>query len=204
MKTGLSANDPIAVVHKLRHPKLMRLASAFLACAVAVVSTTALAAPDPRAQDAADAFSQLCVSMFVGGESDADPQRFVVTKLDEATRKQIKPDIKASTLWDVHAKGSDASMLVHYEPSGICVVEIAEAEEASVQRAVAQAAADAASSLDTTATTQVGETRQVGGLTATTSSWRFTSKGGEVLIMLTTLPESKFMIQHVLTASYVR
>jgi len=182
----------------------MRLVSAFLACAVALSPTIALAAADARAQDAADAFSQLCVSMFVGGKSTADPERFDVTELDDATRKQIKPDIKASTLWDVHAKRSDASMLVHYEPSGMCVVEIAEADEAAVQSAVARAAADAATSLNTTAISQAGETRQVGGLKATTSSWRFTSEGGDVLIMLTTLPESKFMIQHVLTASYVR
>lgn len=142
--------------------------------------------------------------MFIGGQAGADPKRFDVTKLDDATRKQIKPDIKASTLWDVHAKASDASMLVHYEPSGMCVVEIAEADEASVQSAVAQAAADAAASLDTTAIAQASETRQVGGLEATTSSWRFRSEGREVLIMVTTLPVSKFMIQHVLTASYVR
>ena len=181
----------------------MRLLSAFLTCVVASSSAAALAAPDARAQDAADAFSQLCVSMFIGGNSSADPQRFDVTKLDDATRKQIKPDIKASALWDVHAKASDASMLVHYEPSEMCVVEIAEADEASVQSAVAQVAADAAASPDTTAIPQAGETRQVGGLKATTSSWRFQSKGRDVLIMVTTLPESKFMIQHVLTASYI-
>jgi hypothetical protein len=182
----------------------MKVVSVVVACAAVLWSTSALSASDARAQDAADAFSQLCVSMFVGGKSSADPERYDVTKLDDATRKQIKPDIKAATLWDVHAKASDASMLVHYEPSGICVVEIAEADEASVQRAVAEVATDAATSQNSTATAQAGETRQVGGLTATTSSWRFKSDGGDVLIMLTTLPESKFMIQHVLTASYVR
>jgi len=142
--------------------------------------------------------------MFVGGKSGADPQRFDVTKLDDATRKQIKPDMKASTLWDVHAKASNASMLVHYEPQGMCVVEIAEADEVSVQNAVAQLAAEAANSLNSTAVAQEAQSRQVSGLTATISSWRFPSAEGEVLIMLTTLPEAKFMIQHVVTASYVR
>ena len=142
--------------------------------------------------------------MFVGEESGADPRRFAVTKLDDATRKQIKPDIKASTLWDVHAKGSGASMLVHYEPSGICVVELAEADETAVQNAVAQAAFVAASSLGTIAVPQAESTRKVGGLIATTSSWRIKSEGADMLIMVTTTPETKFMIQHVLTASYVR
>lgn len=142
--------------------------------------------------------------MFVGGTSSADPKRFDVTKLADATRKQIKPDIQATTLWDVHAKASDASMLVHYEPDGLCVVEIAEADEESLQSAVAQVVAVAAASLNTPATTQEKATRQVGGLTATTSSWRFSSPAGEVLIMATTLPEAKFMVQHVVTASYVR
>jgi len=182
----------------------MRLRSAILTCTVALTPAVVLAAPDTRGQDAADAFSQLCISMFVGGESGADSNRFDVTKLDKSTREQIKPDIGASALWDVHAKASDASMLVHYEPQGMCVVEIAEADEASVQNAVAQVAADAAASLNTTAKAQGTTRRVVKGLTATTSSWRFPSTGGEVLIMLTTLPEAKFMIQHVVTASYVR
>ncbi len=142
--------------------------------------------------------------MFVGGQSSADPQRFDVHKLDDATRRQIKPDIKASTLWDVHAKASDASMLVHYEPEGICVVEVAEADELSVQRAVSQLAANAARELKTTAVEQKESIRAVQSLTATTSSWRFKSPQGEVLVMATTLPEAKFMIQHVLTASFVR
>ena len=142
--------------------------------------------------------------MFVGGESGADPQRFAVTKLDDATRKQIKPEIKASTLWDVHAKRSGVSMLVHYEPSGMCVVEIAEADETAVQNAVTQAASKAAITLNSTAIPQAEKTRKVGGLKATTSSWRFAAEGRDVLIMVTTLPESKFMIQHVLTVSYVR
>jgi uncharacterized protein YgbK (DUF1537 family) len=142
--------------------------------------------------------------MFVGGTSQADPQRFDVTELDDATRKQIKPDIKAATLFDVRAKASDASMLVHYEPQGLCVVEIAEADEKSVQNAVAKAASDAATSISSTAVEQARATRQLQGLTATTSSWRFPSAKGEVLVMVTTVPEAKFMIQHVLTASYVR
>lgn len=95
-------------------------------------------------------------------------------------------------------------MLVHYEPQGLCVVEVAEANEASLQSAVAQVANSAASSLKTAATAQPKASRKVEGLTATTFSWRFPSAAGDVLIMLTTLPEPKFMIQHVITASYVR
>ncbi|QYU69585.1 hypothetical protein J4558_05445 [Leptolyngbya sp. 15MV] len=181
----------------------MRLLTAISASAVLLSSTSASAMSDARAQDAADAFSQLCVAMFVGREPGVDPQRFNVTQLSDATREQIKPHIKASTLWDVHAKASDASMLMHYDPQGICVVEIAEADEHSVQRAVAQVAVDTAASLNTAAIIQPSETRQVEGLTATTLSWRFPSRGNDVLIMLTTVPVAKFMIQHVLTISYV-
>lgn len=164
----------------------------------------AYAAPDTRASDAADAFSGLCLSMFIGKESGADPQRFDVTKIDDATKRRIKPNIGASTLWDVHAKTSDASMLVHYEPQGLCVVEIAEADEKSVQDAVAQAASVAASALRTTVTAQPVSTRQIEGTTATTASWRFGSPKGDVMVMLTTMPASKVMVQHVMTASYVR
>lgn len=182
----------------------MRFVSAAFFCVVALSPTSVFAAQDTRAQDAADAFSQLCLSLFIGGESVADPKRFDVTKLDDATRQQIKPAIKASTLWDVHARASNASMLVHYEPDGICVVEVAEADEGSVQKAVARVVADAASSLETAAVPQETVTRQVDGLTATTSSWGFRSAAGEVRIMVTTLPESKFMIQHVMTVNFVR
>ena len=182
----------------------MKVFAALLACAVSFSPTIALAATDGRGRDAADAFSQLCLSVFLGRASDADPERFETTKLNDATRKQIKPDIKATTLWDVHAKASDASMLVHYEPQGLCVVEIAEADELSVQNAVAQVAAEAAVSVKTTAIAEERTTRKIGGLISTTSTWRFPSAGREVLVVLTTLPEAKFMIQHVVTASYVR
>ena len=195
---------PIADIRHLRHVNLMRTLSFTLAIAAVLSPVTVSAAPDARAQDAADAFSQLCVSMFIGGKSGADHQRFEVTRLDDATRRQIKPNIKASTLWDVRGKASDASMLMHYEPEGLCVVEMAEADEASMQSAVAKVASDAAISLNKTATEQEKLTRLVQGMTATTSSWRFPSDKGGVLVMLTTLPEAKFMIQHVITVSYVR
>jgi hypothetical protein len=172
--------------------------------AAALLSSTAYAAPDRRAIDAADAFSSLCLSVFIGKESAADSQRFEVTELDDTTKRQIKPDIGASTLWDVHAKISDASMLVHYEPQGLCVVELAEADEKSVQEAVAQVASAAAGVLGKSATAQPVTTRRIERTTATTASWRFGSPKGDVLVMLTTTPEPKFMVQHVMTASYVR
>lgn len=127
----------------------MRLLALAVICFFGFLSTAATAAvADIRGQDAADAFAQLCVPMFVGGKPGADPDRFDVTKLSDETRKQIKPHVKADTLWDVYATASNTSMLVHYEPQGLCVVEVAEADEASVQRAVAQVAADSAALVD--------------------------------------------------------
>lgn len=92
-------------------------------------------------------------------------------------------------------------MLVHYEPSGICIVEIAEADEASVLNAIGQAAEKAAKKLGTTTIKQESEARKVAGLMTTSSVWRLPSQQGDVLIMLTTTPEPKYMIQHVVTVS---
>lgn len=172
-----------------------------IASALSLASPAKLGEADPRAQDAADAFSQLCIALHVGEAPTADPDRFDITELDEGTRREIKPDIKASSLWDIHAKASDASMLVHYEPSGICIVEIAEADEASVLNAIGQAAEKAAKKLGTTTIKQESEARKVAGLMTTSSVWRLPSQQGDVLIMLTTTPEPKYMIQHVVTVS---
>lgn len=172
-----------------------------IASALSLASPAMLGVADPRAQDAADAFSQLCIALHVGETPTADPDRFDVTELGEKTRREIKPNIKASSLWDVHAKASDASMLVYYEPQGICVVEIAEADEASVLNAIGDAAERAAKKLGATPIKQEREARKVAGLITTSSVWRLPSQQGDVLIMLTTTPEPKYMIQHVVTVS---
>lgn len=182
----------------------MKLPLVLLLVSSCLLATGASAEPDPRADDAASAFSSLCLAMFTGKLPEADPKRFEMTKLDEATKKQIKPDVRADALWNVRGRASDAMMLVHYEPSGICVVEVAEADEQSVQDGVRAVAQSAAQAVGKAATEQPAVHKMVEGLTATNLSWRFPTAKGDVLIMVTTVPEPKFMIQHVITASYVR
>ncbi|WP_395672622.1 NMCC_0638 family (lipo)protein [Phenylobacterium sp.] len=182
----------------------MRLCLFPILVASSLFASTASAAPDPRAEDAANAFSGLCLSMFAGRQPDVDTKRFEITKFDEATKKRIKPHVQADALWNVQGRASGAMMLVHYEPTGLCVVEVAEADERSVQDSVRAVADVAARALGQAATEQPVSRKKVQGLTATNSSWRFPTPKGDVLVMVTTVPEPKFMIQHVITASYVR
>lgn len=168
---------------------------------IAITVAASSTAIDPRAVDAADAFSHLCLALQVGETPSVDPARFEVTELDEATRRAIKPSIEAKSLWDVHAKQSDASMLVHYEPGGMCVVEVAEADDRSMRTAVEQAVTKAGEKLGAEVEKLTDRNRKMGGLKTTTSTWSLTTVDSKVFIMLTTAPEPKFMIQHVMVVS---
>lgn len=179
------------------------LAAVTLAACLASPSTT-LAADDPRAADATDVFRDLCVSLFTGKEARADPARFKVDKLDEATVRQIKPQLVARPLWNVQAKASGAMMLVHYEPQGLCVVEVAEADAGAMKRSFAALAEATAGGAGAVATAQPDQTRKVEKTTATISMWRFPTPKADVMLAITSAAEPSFMVQHVMTASYVR
>jgi hypothetical protein len=104
----------------------------FVAAAV-LITEPARAAPDPRSDDAVTVFGDLCVSLFTSNkESVVDPTRFAITKIGEQTARKIKPGVKGP-LWDVSGTKSDVHMLVHYEPAGLCIVEVAEADEAEIR-----------------------------------------------------------------------
>lgn len=159
--------------------------------------------PDPRAQDAADVFLDLCVNTLAGTVGELDPKRFEVTKLDDATVREIKPDLAGRSVWDVHGGASDVSMLVYYHPAGMCAVEIAEADELSVQRAFDQMTKSAGERLGAEAVAQPIRTRQINGKKASSYSWRFDGPT-PILLMVTTYPDPQFMIQHIATISRVR
>lgn len=150
------------------------------------------------------AFSQLCVGMFTGRKSDIDASRFSVTELSPDTVKNVKPKLAGQKVWDVSGKASDVHMLVHYEPSGMCVVEVAEADEAAIRAAYTALVADAGKALGSEPAREPDRTNAVGGKVATTSMWRLKSSKGDVMLAMTTYPDAKFMIQHLLTVSYVR
>lgn len=175
-----------------------------LVAAISLISGPAVAAPDPRADDAVAAFSSLCLEMFLGNASNADPSRFDVSEVDAATRRQIKPDVQAKTLWSVEGKASGVMMLVHYEPTGMCVVEIAEADDKAVQEGVRALAQDAALKQGAAAVEQPLVRTPVQGLIASSAGWRLPSAKRDLLVMVTTVPEPKFMIQHVITVSFAR
>lgn len=159
---------------------------------------------DARASDAVAAFEQLCTEMFLGGKSDIDPSRFTVTKLPVDTVKEIKPDLVNATVWDVSGKASDVHMLVHYEPSGMCVVEVAEADELAIRKDYLALVERSAKALKGAPERQPDKTNDVQGKLATTSMWRLKGQERDIMFAITTYPEPKFMIQHLLTVSYVR
>jgi hypothetical protein len=160
--------------------------------------------PGAKADDAVAAFEQLCTGVFLGGESAIDPSRFTVTKLDPATAKQIKPDFGNATIWDVSGNTSQVHMLVHYEPTGMCVVEVAEADEGEIREKYIALVDRSASTLKIKPEHQADRINEVEGKPATTSMWRLKGQKRDIMFAITTYPEAKFMIQHVLTVSYVR
>lgn len=172
---------------------------------LAAASAQVPAQNDPKAADAVAAFSSLCVNMFVGGNSDIDPARFDVTKLDDDTVRNVKPEQAGRPLWDVTGKASEAHLLLHYEPSGMCVVEVAEADEASIRSRYVALVEQKASQLGQTAKPQSNRVNLIEGKSATTSMWRVDGgPKGSIMMAITTYPDPKFMIQHLMTVSYVR
>jgi len=159
---------------------------------------------DAKASDAVAAFEQLCAGMFAGGKSDIDPSRFTVTELPAETVKEVKPDLVNSTVWDVSGKASDMHMLVHYEPSGMCVVEVAEADEITIRTDYLSLVERIAKVMKARPERQADRTNEVQGKAATTSMWRVKGNKRDVMFAITTYPEAKFMIQHLMTVSYVR
>ena len=163
-----------------------------------------MAAPDGRGENAVTVFDDLCVSMFTGNEkSEIDPARFTVTQVGEPTARKIKPDVKGP-LWDVSGTKSDVRMLVHYEPTGLCVVDVAEADEANIQVHFGQLIQRTSAALGSAAQREPDARNRVGTKNATTSMWRMKSPKGDIMLAVTTYPDAKFMIQHLMTASYVK
>lgn len=160
---------------------------------------------EPKAADAVAGFSQLCVGMFTGGKSDIDPARFDVTKLDPATVKQIKPDLSAGEdLWDVSGKASGVRTLVHYEPNGMCVMEVAEADETAIRTEYGALVQQIAQRTGAKIEQQPDKKNKVQGKDATTSMWKLTGGPKDIMLAITTYPDAKFMIQHLMTVSYTR
>lgn len=176
---------------------LLFVASATLA------GQSAQAAPDPKSSDAVTVFGDLCVNLFTGNpKSDVDPTRFAITKISEQNAREIKPDVRGP-LWDVSGIKSGGHMLVHYEPAGMCVVEVAEADEATIRTNFAGLVQQTSVALRSAALRQPDRRNQIQGKDATTSMWRMKGPKGDIMLAVTTYPEAKFMIQHVMTVSYV-
>jgi hypothetical protein len=167
------------------------------------LATAATSAPDPKANDAVAAFSQLCVGMFAGKGSDIDPLRYSVTKLAPDTAKIVEPNF-IGDVWDVSGKSSDVHMLVHYEPSGMCVVQVAAANEADIRTSYVALVEQTAHAMNVKAERQQDRLNDVQGKPATTSMWRLSTSPQNIMFAVTTYPTAKFMIQHMMTISRVR
>lgn len=150
------------------------------------------------------AFGDLCVSLFTANKkSEVDPTRFSVTRINEKNAREIKPDVKGA-LWDVSGTKSNVHMLVHYEPAGLCVVEVAEAGEAGMRAEFERLVQRTSALLGQPPQRQPDRRNRIGSRTATTTSWRMKSPQGDIMLAVTTYPEPEFMIQHLMTASRVR
>jgi hypothetical protein len=172
--------------------------------AAALTAHSAQAAPDPKGGDAVTAFGDLCVNLFTGNpKSQVDPTRFTVTKMSEQDAREIKPEVKGP-LWDVSGTKSGVRMLVHYEPTGMCVVEVAEADEATIRMDFERLVQQTSAGLRSPAQREPDKRNQIDGKDATTSMWRMKAPKGDIMLAVTTYPEAKFMIQHLMTVSYVK
>jgi hypothetical protein len=172
--------------------------------AAMLAGPSAQAALDPKGDDAVSVFGDLCVNLFTGNpKSEVDPTRFVITKISDKNAREIKPDVKGP-LWDVSGARSGVHMLVHYEPAGMCVVEVAEADEPTIRTDFERLVRQTSAALRSAAQREPDKTNRIEGKDATTSMWRMRGPNGDIMLAVTTYPEAKFMIQHLMTVSYVK
>lgn len=169
---------------------------------LAAIVSPASESDDNRAHDAVDAFSQLCVGTFTDSKSDLDETRFSTFKLSDETVRQIKPKLAGQDVWDVSGQQSGVHMLVHYEPTGICVVEVAKADEAAMRESYSALIDELAERLEVTPERQEDKTNRFEGKDATTSLWRFDNPKRDILLAITTYPDPTFMLQHVMTINF--
>jgi hypothetical protein len=181
----------------------MLKAFVFLAVAVTAIQPVQ-ASSDPRSDDAVAAFGDLCVRLFAGDTMpELDPMRFAISKIGKEQAREIKPDIKGD-LWDVSGTKSDVHLLVHHEPNGLCVVEVAEADEPTMRADFVRLVQQTSTALQSPPQREPDKRNRIEGKDATTSMWRMKSPKGDIMLALTTYPDAKFMIQHLMTASYVK
>ena len=185
--------------------KRSTVSTSWLVAAVTIACLNAAhAADDPRSVEAVAAFRGLCVSLFSGGPSLADPAQFQFDKFSDVSAKRIKPELGGRALWSVRALASGAMMLVHYEPQGMCVVEVAEADAEAMAVAFEMLTSDVAAALKTTAVPQPAQTQAVGEATVTTSMWRLQAAKEDFMLAISSLPKPGYKVQHVMTASRVK
>ena len=169
-----------------------------------LTAQSAHAATDAKGDDAVIVFGDLCVNLFTGNpKSDVDPTRFAITKISEQNAREIKPEVKGP-LWDVSGTKSGAHMLVHYEPAGMSVVEVAKADETTIRTDFERLVQQTSSTLRSAAQPEPDKTNKAEGKDATTSMWRIKGPKGDIMLAVTTYSEAKFMIQHLMTVSYVK
>jgi hypothetical protein len=169
-----------------------------------VLAAGAASPVDAKARDAVAGFEQLCAGMFTGAKSDIDPSRFSVTELSPETVREIKPELKSAQVWDVSGKTSDVHMLVHYEPTGMCVFEVADADESAIRSEYVALVGRIGATMKAAPTKQPDRINDVNGKPATTSMWQIKGTSRNLMFAITTYPDPKFMIQHLMTVSYVR
>ncbi|MCZ4342600.1 hypothetical protein O4H52_13345 [Sphingomonadaceae bacterium G21617-S1] len=183
----------------------MRIGLGILSVLAAVGTAHADAPDDPRAAQAVDIFANLCVTTVAG--VDTTPIRngdYFMTELEPDLARELLDGRTNHTLRSITGLSSGAMMLMHYEPSGMCVTQVGEADEAAMLARFRAVVDRTALALHVDAEAQPIKRRKLEGLDTTYSSWRLKSPKGDIMLAITTYPEPRFRIQHMMTVSYVR
>lgn len=204
---GKQRGMAMAVAHhgEAPHSLRMRITLAFMAAFAGLASTTpANAADDLRARQATEIFANLCVATVAGVPAPIADGDYRLTRLDPETSRELGEGITSQPLTSIEGIASGVMMLMHYEPAGMCVVQVAAADEVAMTDAFLSVVERTAKALGEPSEAQPVRQRPLDGLNSTYSSWRMKSPKGDLMFAITTYPEPKFMIQHMMTISYVR
>lgn len=159
---------------------------------------------DPQALQATEIFANLCVGTVAGVQTPIVDSDYRLTSLDPEMSRELGKGITTQPLTSIEGIASGVMMLMHYEPAGMCVVQVAAADEAAIQARFLSVVERTAKAFGEKAEAQPVRHAPLDGLNSTYSSWRMKSPKGDLMFAITTYPEPRFMIQHMMTISYVR
>jgi hypothetical protein len=172
-----------------------------LVLALAAPPAWAQDVPDAKAQDAVDLFGSLCVQIETGLQTPLADGRYGIARVEPGVAAAAIPSLGDAPLWSIGARASGVKMLHYVTQSGICGVEVAEADSVAIARDFSVMVRDLAARLMSDQGPPKEETDEGGFITRI---WRLHAPTGDIDVGISTSAPPASEPQHIMTMARVR